>query len=434
MAFRKVVAGLVKNDINIFVGEKGNIFFDVDTGEFRLSDGSTPGGVPLGTGGGGGSYTLLPATTSRLGGVKVDGVTVFVTANGTISAAPAYNLPTASDVLKGGIKVGRGLEIAIDGTLSTNAGTAIYKITEIPDVVSTSLTNGDLLVYNSTTQKWVTSNNLNELNVDNLNLNGNTLSSTNVNGNITLDPSGSGYVEVSGTNFLVIPSGNTVDRGTGTNGAVRLNTQNSQFEGFANGNWASLGGVRSVDSKTYILAETSPGAGDNTLHFYANNIEVATLATAGLDIKSKRITNLTDPVDPQDAVTKKYVQDTTPTKLSQFINDAGFSSSTAVSTVKTFNIIGDFSNYLQGKARFYPVVQDIIRSVRISVSEISYSDLIVGFYRNGSIIQFFTVPSGSYVSSYRNLLINIYSTEYYTVNVESGAGRNLAFTLYNADL
>jgi hypothetical protein len=396
MAFRKVVAGLVKNDINVFVGEKGNIFFDVDTGEFRLSDGSTPGGVPLGTGGGGGSYTLLPATTSRLGGVKVDGVTVFVTANGTISAAPAYNLPTASDALKGGIKVGRGLEIAIDGTLSTNAGTAIYKISEIPDVDGTNLSGGDVFVYNSTRQKWVPSNTLND--------------------------------------FLVIPAGNTAGRGTGKNGAIRLNTQNSQFEGFANGNWASLGGVRSVDSKTYILAETSPGASDNTLHFYADNTEVATLATTGLDIKSKRITNLTDPVDPQDAVTKKYVQDTTPTKLSQFINDAGFSSSTAVSTVKTFNIIGDFSNYLQGKARFYPVVGDIIRSVRITVSEASSSDLTVGFYRNGSIIQFFTIPSGSYVASYRNLVINIYPSEYYTVNVETGSGRNLAFTLYNADL
>lgn len=52
--FRKVKAGLVKEDISQFVGEEGNIFFNVATGELRLSDGVTPGGVAVaGTGGGG---------------------------------------------------------------------------------------------------------------------------------------------------------------------------------------------------------------------------------------------------------------------------------------------------------------------------------------------------------------------------------------------
>ena len=45
--FRKVSAGLVKEDITEFVGEIGNIFFDVDTGELRLSDGVTPGGLEI---------------------------------------------------------------------------------------------------------------------------------------------------------------------------------------------------------------------------------------------------------------------------------------------------------------------------------------------------------------------------------------------------
>ena len=41
--FRKIAAGLVKHDINEFVGEQGNLFFSIDTGEFRISDGVTPG-------------------------------------------------------------------------------------------------------------------------------------------------------------------------------------------------------------------------------------------------------------------------------------------------------------------------------------------------------------------------------------------------------
>jgi collagen type VII alpha len=45
--FRKVSAGLVKEDITEFVGEVGNIFFNIDTGELRISDGVTPGGLEI---------------------------------------------------------------------------------------------------------------------------------------------------------------------------------------------------------------------------------------------------------------------------------------------------------------------------------------------------------------------------------------------------
>jgi hypothetical protein len=44
---RKIKAGLVKFDVTEFVGDTGNIFFNVETGELRLSDGVTPGGLPI---------------------------------------------------------------------------------------------------------------------------------------------------------------------------------------------------------------------------------------------------------------------------------------------------------------------------------------------------------------------------------------------------
>jgi hypothetical protein len=85
MAFlRKVQAGLTKVDIEEFVGQAGNLFFDIETGEFRLSDGVTPGGIHLGAGGGGG-YVLPTASTTTKGGVKIDGDTIRIT-NGVISA------------------------------------------------------------------------------------------------------------------------------------------------------------------------------------------------------------------------------------------------------------------------------------------------------------------------------------------------------------
>ena len=45
--FRKIKAGLVKSEILGYAGEVGNIFFNIETGELRLSDGKTPYGLPI---------------------------------------------------------------------------------------------------------------------------------------------------------------------------------------------------------------------------------------------------------------------------------------------------------------------------------------------------------------------------------------------------
>lgn len=57
MPVRKIRASLVLTaDFDTFVGEAGNIFFNIETGELRISNGVTPGGVAISglTGGGGG--------------------------------------------------------------------------------------------------------------------------------------------------------------------------------------------------------------------------------------------------------------------------------------------------------------------------------------------------------------------------------------------
>jgi hypothetical protein len=76
------------------------------------------GGFPD-SGGGGGSYTLPPATDTTLGGVKI-GSGVNVTSDGTISVngGGSYTLPPATSETLGGIKVGSRLSVESDGTLS----------------------------------------------------------------------------------------------------------------------------------------------------------------------------------------------------------------------------------------------------------------------------------------------------------------------------
>lgn len=129
-------------------------------------------------------------------------------------------------------------------------------------------------------------NKIDILNVDNLTLDGNTLSSTELNGNIYLDPNGSGYVQVIGSNAFILPVGNTATRAPSVAGGIRFNSESSQFEGYDGTNWASLGGVRSVDGLTYISAELTPGASDDTLRFYSNGVLKMTIDTDSIDIGS----------------------------------------------------------------------------------------------------------------------------------------------------
>jgi hypothetical protein len=64
------------------------------------------------------TFTPPIATASVLGGVKI-GSGVTVAGDGTISVT-AYSLPTASASVLGGVKVGTGLAVAGDGTLSVS--------------------------------------------------------------------------------------------------------------------------------------------------------------------------------------------------------------------------------------------------------------------------------------------------------------------------
>jgi hypothetical protein len=155
--------------------------------------------------------------------------------------------------------------------------------TDMMDHVAGTLTANSALLVDADSK-------IDNINVGKLTVTGSTgvISSTNTDGNITLAPNGNGYVIVSGTNGLVIPVGTTAQQGPAVNGAIRYNTTTASFEGYSSSTWASLGGVRSVDNLTYIIAETAPGESDDTLHFYASNntsaVEVATLDVASLKL------------------------------------------------------------------------------------------------------------------------------------------------------
>ena len=82
-----------------------------------------------------------------------------------------------------------------------------------------------------------------------------------------------GNVTSTSTTSLQAPAGNTAQRpATPATGMIRYNSDLSTFEGYGAGSaWGSLGGVKSVDGKAYIQAETSAGAGDDVLRFYSGS-------------------------------------------------------------------------------------------------------------------------------------------------------------------
>ena len=174
-------------------------------------------------------------------------------------------------------------------------GTGYLQLPQIKisgNTVETTATNTDL---------QLTANGTGNVKFEDLQVNSNTISSLSTNSNITLTPQGTGSVVISSNQSLVVPVGATGDRpGTGANGMIRYNTSLNRYEGYNNGYWLALAGVQDADGNTYITAELTPGANDNTIRFYTDGNLMVTidstklfaerLQTSNLDITNNTIT------------------------------------------------------------------------------------------------------------------------------------------------
>lgn len=88
-------------------------------------------------------------------------------------------------------------------------------------------------------------------------------------------------VKFTSTGYLQIPVGTTGQRpATIPQGAIRYNSTDSTFEAYDGSNWGSMGGVKDVDQDTFIRAESSPGADEDTLSFFCAGVNVGSMTTA----------------------------------------------------------------------------------------------------------------------------------------------------------
>ena len=104
-------------------------------------------------------------------------------------------------------------------------------------------------------------------------------------GDMTLQPSGTGIVDINSTKSVVIPVGTEIDRpSVPQTGMVRFNTTMGRFEGYNGTNWVFLDGVTDLDGNTKVTAELTPGANDDTIRFYTNGVVVADLNSTRLNV------------------------------------------------------------------------------------------------------------------------------------------------------
>ena len=97
-----------------------------------------------------------------------------------------------------------------------------------------------------------------------------------------VDITASGDITLTSTASFKIPSGTTAQRGTSTTGALRFNSQTSEFEGYNGTEWGTIGGggLTDADEDTYITAEATADSDD--LDFWTAGTKRMTIDQAGL--------------------------------------------------------------------------------------------------------------------------------------------------------
>ncbi len=144
--------------------------------------------------------------------------------------------------------------------------------------IRTTTSNSNLDLQANGTGSIVVEN----LNFKNGTISNNLLSGLEVDRSIKFSPNGTGNTKVSGTNALVLPKGFSANRVLSESGEVRYNTSYNTFEGYTTSGLSSLYSIYDSDRNTYVLPESSPGASNNVLRFYANSVNTASISETAL--------------------------------------------------------------------------------------------------------------------------------------------------------
>jgi len=243
--------------------------------------------------------------------------------------------------------------VLIDKNLTVNGTTTTTNINNNDTVTSATFRTSDIRINNNRIETTLSNSNL-ELRangtgfivLEQFDIQENEIRSNN-NNDITLTPSGTGIVSINSTQSLKLPVGITSERPLIPQiGMVRFNSELNRYEGYSNSGWIKLEGVGDQDENTYITAELTPGANDNTIRFYTNGSLVA-------DINSTRFNTIRIDVDDI-RIDQNIISTTTPNTnlvfqpngigslvIGNFSIRANTITNTVPDSITTFNQIGD---------------------------------------------------------------------------------------------
>ena len=267
----------------------------------------------------GSDVTVISGSSIETGNVKLSGNTITTT-SGDLTLDSFGN----NTVFNDNVDVNGNLSVIGDITIGGNVtigDESTDEITISAGIDSNLIPNIDTTYdLGSSTKNWNTLF-AQEAQIDSVNIVGNVIQSNNTNADLDIRASGTGNVtlenfavqndtitntsgdfivnpasnvfKVQGTGSIRIPSGTTAQRpGSPVAGMMRYNTDDTVFEGYNGTNWVALTGVYDLDRDTYITAEQTPGADDDTIRFYAGNTLVANVSPTRFDVTTLRVDDI----------------------------------------------------------------------------------------------------------------------------------------------
>jgi hypothetical protein len=263
---------------------------------------------------------ILPSITNTddLGSTGLKWANLYTTNLKASVVAPTLTIttfsPTGANVFNGAVTLGTNSTNTLSVLASFNSDIVpntnnIYNLGSTSKgwnyLYATTLTNGTIQASSNILSTTITDTNLQisangsgVVSVEYLNFVGNTISNawpsptTNTQRSVIFTPNGTGNTRVNSTTSVILPIGNNSDRTLTANGELRFNSINLGIEGYSSSGYVNLMGLYSQNRNTYITAESAPGAGNNEINFYVNNVLKATVSSTKLSTSMLKAGNI----------------------------------------------------------------------------------------------------------------------------------------------
>lgn len=176
--------------------------------------------------------------------------------------------------------------LTVNNLITSEITASVFSTDDITingNVISTTASNSNLELR---------ANGTGTIELENFSFNSNIITSTSAQ-DFEIVPSGTGIVKITSNQAIQIPAGSEAQRPVLPQaGMIRFNSTVNIYEGYNGLQWIQLGGITDIDRNTYIVPESSPGANDNTIYFYANGQLAASLSSSTFSVNKIQVDNI----------------------------------------------------------------------------------------------------------------------------------------------